>query len=598
MSKRIVLLMMLISVFICTSVLPLRFEVVKASGTIYIMADGSVDPPTAPIQRTENTYTLTDNIYEPIVVKRNYIVVDGAGYTVQGTGSGKGIDLSGRDYVTIKNTEIRGFDISVYLYQLSSNNAVLGNNITNCSLALWLDYYANSNSISGNNIEGGIALGPVSCNNRIYGNHLSSSFISLDTDSNNNSISENSIAGGVFISYSRYNTIVENNITTSGSAVSLRSSSNNSVLRNTFANGGLWVDDSYGNLVESNTINGKPLVYLESVSNHTVDNAGQVILINCHDIVVQNLDLSNARVGIQMERTSYTEISNNNITNNSGIELWDSANNSISGNNIVNGGGIFLQSSANNSISGNNITSNGSGIQFQDSSYNIVSGNDITANTHYGVSLYDSENNSILHNNFMENQEHASIESGPFSGSYSNLWDDGVEGNFWSNYTGVDNDQDGIGDSPHVLDPENRDNHPLMGAFSSFSTSEGDSVTVVSNSTIENFQCFQSNSTINIHVSNATTSQTFGFCRVCIPHSLMNETYHVAVNDAEPKSVNYTVYDDGSNRWIYFNYGHSTLEIVIVPEFSSVAILLLSVTITTVVATFYKKEHYSFCKNL
>jgi len=38
-------------------------SVVVASGTIYIRADGSIDPPTAPITTADNvTYTLTDNI--------------------------------------------------------------------------------------------------------------------------------------------------------------------------------------------------------------------------------------------------------------------------------------------------------------------------------------------------------------------------------------------------------------------------------------------------------------------------------------------------------------------------------------------------------
>ncbi len=36
-------------------------------------------------------------------------MVDGAGYTVQGTGSGSGISLSRRNNITIMNMEIKGF---------------------------------------------------------------------------------------------------------------------------------------------------------------------------------------------------------------------------------------------------------------------------------------------------------------------------------------------------------------------------------------------------------------------------------------------------------------------------------------------------------
>jgi hypothetical protein len=59
------------------------------TGTIYIRADGSIDPSTAPIQRNGDTYTLTDNIFQSdiyattIVIERDNIVFDGAGYTLR-----------------------------------------------------------------------------------------------------------------------------------------------------------------------------------------------------------------------------------------------------------------------------------------------------------------------------------------------------------------------------------------------------------------------------------------------------------------------------------------------------------------------------------
>ena len=63
----------------------IKVEKVKASGTIYIRADGSVDPLTAPISSVDNvTYTFTDNIYDEIVVERNYTVIDGDGYSLEG----------------------------------------------------------------------------------------------------------------------------------------------------------------------------------------------------------------------------------------------------------------------------------------------------------------------------------------------------------------------------------------------------------------------------------------------------------------------------------------------------------------------------------
>lgn len=46
-----------------------------------------------------------------------------------------------------------------------------------------------------------------------------------------------------------------------------------------------------------------------------------------------------------------------------------------------------------------------------------------------------------------------------------NIWDNGTTGNYWSNYNGTDNNGDGIGDTPYVIDHNNQDNYPLMTEF-------------------------------------------------------------------------------------------------------------------------------------
>ncbi len=170
-----------------------------------------------------------------------------------------------------------------------------------------------------------------------------------------------------------------------------------------------------------------------------------------------------------------------------------------------------------------------------------------------------------------------------------NSWDNGVEGNHWSTYAGNDSDNDGIGDTSYIINADNTDNYPLMGMFSSFNASLGEYVNVISNSTIMNFEYFDSNKTINLVVSNSSANQTFGFVRVCILHSLMNETYHVTVNGTEPYYVNYNLADNGTHRWLYFEYEHSTLEVVIIPEFPSLIILPLFI-IATLLAIVYR-EH-------
>ncbi|MDH5771140.1 MAG: hypothetical protein OEZ25_07635, partial [Candidatus Bathyarchaeota archaeon] len=222
---------------------------------------------------------------------------------------------------------------------------------------------------------------------------------------------------------------------------------------------------------------------------------------------------------------------------------------------------------------------------------NTLDMNDIYC-TEIGIYLKSSSDNEFYHNNFVDNIEHVSISTS----GYSNIWDNGIEGNCWSDYTGLDSNHDGIGDSWHETSSDNIDHYPLMGMFSSFNTSVGYHVNVISNSTINDFEYFESNHTIKMHVSNMTANQTFGFVRICIPHALMNDTYHVIINDGEPYYVNYTLYDNETHRWIYFSYQHSTLEIIIISELTTslTPLILLITTLLTVIA--YKKKHSPYSR--
>jgi len=180
------------------------------TGTVYIRADGSIEPSDAPIVTYDNIiYTLTGNITSSekgIVVERDNIVIDGAGYTVQGTGEDpdKGVDLSRRSNVTIKNIIIIMFKAGIWLSGAS-----------NCNI---------SGSIITNNVDG-IVLGP----------------------SSNNTISDNTITAneryGIFLCFfSNYNSISENNITNNGVGIVLFSALNNTIYHNNFVNNIQQVD--------------------------------------------------------------------------------------------------------------------------------------------------------------------------------------------------------------------------------------------------------------------------------------------------------------------------------------------------------------------
>jgi len=242
---------------------------VVAQGTIYIRSDGSVDPPTAPIQRDRNVYTFTDNIYGEIVLERDNVVLDGAGYTLQGTPTwySKGIDLTGRSNLTIKNMEIKTFFFGIWL-NMSSSNSIYGNKIKNNKVGIWLsdsssnniyrnnvtrnnNYgvylgYSSSNSIYENNVTANNYYGIYlehSSGNSIYGNYITKNYfkhiahvgIELFSSSNNNSISGNNITNnfyGILFCESSNNTVYGNNITKNDYSIVFINSSNNIVYHN------------------------------------------------------------------------------------------------------------------------------------------------------------------------------------------------------------------------------------------------------------------------------------------------------------------------------------------------------------------------------
>lgn len=79
-------------------------------------------------------------------------------------------------------------------------------------------------------------------------------------------------------------------------------------------------------------------------------------------------------------------------------------------------------------------------------------------NNLYGIRLYSSNVNVIFHNNLVENTQQVDAVS-----SYQNAWDNGCEGNYWSNYNGSDLDNDGVGDS--YLPWEGLDSYPLVASY-------------------------------------------------------------------------------------------------------------------------------------
>jgi len=305
--------------------------------------------------------------------------------------------------------------------------------------------------------------------------------------------------------------------------------------------------------------------------------------VNIRGLTIQRSGRVFSNSGISIGGVQYCEISANYIVDNEFGIHGSPRNMSITDNTIErNFLGVDLQSGAtNNVVSRNRLLANYVGVHLNLADANYILQNNMTNNWR-SVTLWDSKNNTLYHNNFLNNT-FGSV-------TYANFLDNGFEGNYWSNYTGVDLNHDGIGDIPHVIDANNTDNHPLMGMFHSFNTTLGKCVKVISNSTIDNFQHFESNSTIVMYVSNMTANQTHGFCRVNIPYEVMSEPFNVTIDGANPTYWNYTIYDNGTHRWIYIEYEHSTKEVVIIPEFPLFLILLLFTIATLLAAFVYRKR--------
>jgi parallel beta-helix repeat protein len=485
----------ILTLVILTSTLTLAFNIqpVSASetifGTIYIRADGSVDPPSAPIQRIGDIYRFTDDIYTygPIIVERGNIIIDGTGYTLQGIGSGRGFALQTVNNVTIKKINIKGFDHGIYMWA-SSYNIICENNIEGNTYGIAPWGHSIDNRIFKNNVtenDYGIELRGSSNNSIISNNITKSGWWGIGFhDSTGNSILENNVMNsdygcGIWLNNSCSNSIFGNNVIANCMGINLLSSYNNVFRNNSIVNnevnfdiGGFTVSEYINDVDESNTVNGKPIFYLvNGMGVKPSANVGCVILVNSTNIMVEGLN----NCGVQLAYTTSSEIRNNFFNNSEGIELLYSSNNRIYGNIIQNtrASGISLSGSSNNSIYRNSLIKN-IGIYFSlcNSFGNIIYENDIRENwlgidiSVWITNLHNPPKNKIFHNNFIHNTYQASVSEG--ARGY-NLWDDGYPsgGNYWSDYGdkypyAKELNGSGIWDTPYQISKYDYDNYPLV----------------------------------------------------------------------------------------------------------------------------------------
>ena len=163
-------------------------------------------------------------------------------------------------------------------------------------------------------------------------------------------------------------------------------------------------------------------------------------------------NITQAALGIILEG-SYSIISGNAIAN--GLSV-SGEKNVVAYNNVT--AGIYMGEGSSNNVYANIVSGGGMGLSTGQGGSNVFADNYVE-NCWTGIESYGGEN-SIFHNNFVNNTNQ--FVAGIHEEFVADYFDNGKEGNFWSDYAGVDANNDGIGDSPYVIDDKRRDNFPLM----------------------------------------------------------------------------------------------------------------------------------------
>ena len=387
-------------------------------------------------------------------------------YVHSGGPSNDGIHLDNVTNGRVENATVSSSFYGVYL-EASANCTLTRNNITNSDIGIV------SSSSPGTMID----ANSVSSNTN-YGIYLDSS--------ENATVSGNSVSGGsrgIYLFTSTNAVIVGNNVSSNDwNGIYFSSSTNITATDNIFTADGLSLfGDSLPHynshtITLDNLVNGKPLQYHKDCSGLDVNETpiGQLIVANCTNVDITNLQVSNTDVGILMAFVDDARITGNSVWNGmGGIYLDYTSNATVTANNVSlnSANGLRFRFVTNASITGNSLSWNGfNGLRMDYSSNSTLSANDVS-NNGFGIRLFGADGIVVYHNNLSANSVQAFD-----SGGSGNSWDDGYPsaGNYWSDYAGVDlkwgpnqnlTGSDGIGDTPYVIDADSQDRYPLMMPF-------------------------------------------------------------------------------------------------------------------------------------
>jgi parallel beta-helix repeat protein len=240
----------------------------------------------------------------------------------------------------------------------------------------------------------------------------------LAYDSNNTEIGENTIennAYGIFTAKCQNNTLTGNKLVDNVYGVYLDSLSEYTTMRNNSISGGQFnfgMDPMFelgttsdimtgvisdidktslaNNIDNSNTLDGKPMIYWINQNDRQVPtNAGFVMLINCTNITVQGLNLTNNLENIVIFASNNTMISNNKLAN-SVYGIRASSINFYTNSTFVDIQCFYI------TVKDNTLTNNGVAVELLQAENSTVAGNTLNENP-IGI-LTDSDDGLITRN--------------------------------------------------------------------------------------------------------------------------------------------------------------------------------------------------------
>ena len=578
-------------------------------------------------------------------------IIEGWGISVS---SANGIEIRNTDmYFIIRNCYVhdgRYNDIDetydgIYFYKVQNGQIENTSSLRNdCGIYLC---YSNYNLISNNNASNNM--------NGIY----------LCGSSNNNTLSNNSASNncyGIYLHYSNYNNIYNNSALDNSYSVGLEGSSCSTLVNNTFVNNGIrifgWNVGHFTthNINTTNSVNGKPIYYYKNQNGSNIDglSVGQVILANCTNFTVKNVACSNSSIGaelaycnncsienstfnngtdgIYLYRSRYNTLVNNTVSNNRcyGIHLYGSNYNSILNSNASTNRnyGIYVYYSSYNKISYNRANLNdGFGIYMEHSSNNNISNNGVNSNDYLGIYLYCYSNyNTFVFNNISYNDPDAKVDIGcennifhhnnfinsntvnVFDDGENTKWDDGCgEGNYWSNYIGLDDGSngrvagDGIGDtnipnmgldSYPLMEPIGRKNMPPVISLVSVSDITANSATITwitdepSNIGVNYSINEDLSSNLTKYDSTMTTIHT-----ITLTNLSSNTTYYFEVSSTD--NYGNTAADNNNSHYYTFTteaYTPEELGFSLLDYWWAILLLIIIVAIIVVIAISRRKK--------